>query len=62
MLDLDSMHIVRGSPDLSSNETEQMSQSLTETPCLTQVDPCKSSVLAGRKRRQQKHKRADYYG
>lgn len=39
-----------------------MSQSLTETPSLTQEDPCKSSVLAGRKIRQQIQKRGDYEG
>lgn len=56
------MHIVRGSPVLSPAETELMSQSLTETPSLTPEDPCKSSVLAGRKIRQQIQKRGEYKG
>lgn len=49
MSDLDSMHVVRGSSDLSSDETEQMSQSLTETPRLTQVIPASLlSLQAGK--------------
>lgn len=56
------MHIVQGSPVLSPAETELVSQSLTETPSLTQEDPCKSSVLAGRKIRQQIQKRGEYKG